>query len=195
MSQQLISKPQQAGATINYINGWNCPEIDIKEHPEILMAIIATCEYAQANMFKNLRRNVTVNVKFKAIDKDPETGESPVGVCHSPIQMVEIKRPIHVEVEVSPFQSISDIVDTIFHELTHAEQLFEGRLARVFIKQGKKPLAMWQGRAYSQEFVDYVDYPWEIEARENAARLHKELHELNSSEVPNDRLAASFVPA
>lgn len=72
---------------------------------------------------------------------------------------------------VSAGQSPIDIVKTIFHELWHVRQYIYDGL------ELQPNVASWKGREYAfsldQEYDDYYNLPWEVEARAMEKKLFK----------------------
>ena len=68
-------------------------------------------------------------------------------------------------------------VDTIVHELTHAEQYYTGRLKHQYSRAHESWVPVWQDEEwrYASSFKKYREQPWEVEARRVAAQLTKEI--------------------
>lgn len=67
-------------------------------------------------------------------------------------------------------QSTLKVVETIAHELIHAEQFNTGRLVR----PGGVPFSLWEGNPYNSSPRTYEEYralPWEKEAFERSPEL------------------------
>lgn len=69
---------------------------------------------------------------------------------------------ISIELEVR--QPLKSFDNTLIHELIHAEQFHENRLAHSDDQKWFK----WQGVDYSKKYDDYRKLPWEEEAYERA---------------------------
>lgn len=72
------------------------------------------------------------------------------------------------KIEIDPRYEIERIVETIAHELTHSEQYKQGRL-----KAGPRGFREWNSKLVKipQTFKDYENSPWEVEARDRAAKF------------------------
>lgn len=74
-------------------------------------------------------------------------------------------------VKVSGNQPDEEIVETVFHELTHVRQYLCGELEDV-----NPQVAYWKGHYYEGDFEntespDYWNAPWEVEARKVGKEL------------------------
>jgi hypothetical protein len=74
-------------------------------------------------------------------------------------------------VKVSGNQSEEDIVETLFHELTHVRQYALGQLEDV-----GEQVVYWLGHYYRGDFentdsLEYWNAPWEVEARQVGWKL------------------------
>lgn len=58
-------------------------------------------------------------------------------------------------------------LSTLFHEMTHVQQYAYGRLVL------EEKTALWEGGVINRSKVQYVDEPWEIEARKYETRMEK----------------------
>ena len=80
------------------------------------------------------------------------------------------------------------MIETLLHELTHEEQYFEKRLEdfnrRTATWNGDLMRVYWPG-ANSKAQQRYLDLPWEIEARERAAKHLLEVEQW-TGKIPND---------
>ena len=76
-------------------------------------------------------------------------------------------------IEIDPRYPPESVLDTIAHELVHAEQYKQGRLAW----DGGVCQSVWNGEVYKRgnTYKLYRNRPWEIEARERAAEFVKEM--------------------
>jgi len=74
-------------------------------------------------------------------------------------------------IEIDPRYGPKKILDTIAHELVHAEQYKQGRLAW----DSKKLVSLWNGKFHKRGTThqQYLDLPWEVEARERSAEFVK----------------------
>lgn len=75
-------------------------------------------------------------------------------------------------IEIDPrIKKFEDIIETIAHELTHSEQYYEKRL----IPAGKVH-SIWNNVEYRRGTThqQYLNRPWEIEARERASKFVKD---------------------
>ncbi len=149
--------------------------------------VMVTCEYAMAHMFDDIDWSCNVTISVGDVPQDPDGDGLSVGVCNSPIHLNEVQRIRNLQIIVSPFQTDEQFIDTLLHELTHAKQILDGRLASSFIKHGKT-VKLWEGRAYSTRFIDYRDWPWEVEAREEAAEHHYKMARDYSEDIPCESL-------
>ena len=74
-------------------------------------------------------------------------------------------------IEIDPRYPPESVLDTIAHELVHAEQYKQGRLT------WDHGACLWNGEVYKRgkTYKMYRNRPWEIEARERAAEFVKEM--------------------
>jgi hypothetical protein len=74
-------------------------------------------------------------------------------------------------IEIDPRYPPESVLDTIAHELVHAEQYKQGRLT------WDHGACLWNGEVYKRgsTYKLYRNRPWEIEARERAAEFVKEM--------------------
>ena len=63
-------------------------------------------------------------------------------------------------IEVSDLCTPSELPRLLAHELKHIEQRMAGRLKHI-----SRKLTVWNKVYYYPEFMSYLDFPWEIEAR------------------------------
>jgi len=72
----------------------------------------------------------------------------------------------------------SFVVETLAHEMTHAEQYFQGRLGYRWNDNVQMGLKVWQNVEYDRpkSFEEYMNLPWEIEARDRAAKFVNEYY-------------------
>lgn len=82
-----------------------------------------------------------------------------------------------IVIKLSGAQSDRDIVEVLFHELTHAVQYACDDLRDV--EEG----TLWHGKLYEGDFEDtstkeYWDAPWEVEARTAASNLISFYHQI-----------------
>lgn len=139
----------------------------------IIAATIEICDYAIKHLMSSVLKPKTIQV---LLDTPPasEDGTIPLGSCSS--HCTDSMIPGLITIIVDPTQSFEDFTDTLFHEFCHAEQQFTGRLGTSRIRNGDNPtIKMWKGRAFSTRLIDYIDWPWEIEAREVAAKLTRDI--------------------
>jgi len=71
-----------------------------------------------------------------------------------------------------------EIVETLFHELTHAVQYAEGDLLDV-----EEQVVYWRGYNYEGDYdntesMDYWDAPWEVDARYQATKYTKTYYQI-----------------
>ena len=76
-----------------------------------------------------------------------------------------------------------DVLETLFHEMTHLRQYLTGDLVDV-----KADVCEWKGKEYSGDWSEahesnseYWNAPWEVEAREKGAKLLKKWKKLTSN--------------
>lgn len=69
------------------------------------------------------------------------------------------------------------VIETIFHELVHSQQSKEGRLS--WVVQDRQWL--WNGRSYrdAKSYNEYLNQPWEVEARKVAREVVTKLYPLD----------------
>lgn len=151
--------------THNYTTQWTHPS---NANVELCAAAIDVCEYAMKHMFKNVFKSKTIQVLIDT-PVAQQDGTFPEGQCDNPCTEGVI--PGILTITVNPSHSnVEDFKDTVLHELVHAEQIFEGRLSNSRIRHGENPvIRLWNKKAFSTRVMDYIDWPWEIEAREQAA--------------------------
>lgn len=70
-------------------------------------------------------------------------------------------------IELDVRQTIKSFDDTLIHELVHAEQFYEDRLAHSDDKRWFK----WHGDYYDLKYDEHRDLPWEAEAYTRAEYL------------------------
>ena len=63
-------------------------------------------------------------------------------------------------------KSFNEMMDTIAHELVHAEQYHQGRLTNSSWMDKK-----WAGPMHTKSFKKYWNFPWEVEARARSAGI------------------------
>ena len=74
-------------------------------------------------------------------------------------------------IKISADQPEEEIVETLFHELTHAKQYLSGAL-----EDFNENVCYWKGHCYKGDFEntespDYWNAPWEVEARKVGEEL------------------------
>lgn len=78
------------------------------------------------------------------------------------------------------YRGLYDMVRTLFHEMTHVDQVHKKRLIMPYTSG--EQYAMWKyilitsykdTRDERHNYDEYVDYPWEIEAREHEVKIMK----------------------
>ena len=77
-------------------------------------------------------------------------------------------------IEIDPRRERVQILETIAHELVHSEQTKQKRLSRT----GRNRERVYHGQVYRTQVGNYTEYlnrPWEKEARERAAAFIQEL--------------------
>jgi len=84
----------------------------------------------------------------------------------------------HLVVKVSGNQPDQEIVETLFHELTHARQY-----ANCDLDDIDENACWWQGHQYRGTFEDteskdYWNAPWEVEARQVGEELRKNYYQI-----------------
>lgn len=70
-------------------------------------------------------------------------------------------------IELDVKQELKIFDNTLIHELIHAEQYHENRLALTDDSTWFK----WKGEEVSKRYQNYIDLPWEAEAYERSAEL------------------------
>lgn len=73
---------------------------------------------------------------------------------------------------IDPRRSTLEIISTVAHELVHEEQTYLGKLDTQYINS--QWYYVWDGKTYNQKaktYQDYLNFPWEIEARERQFEL------------------------
>ena len=77
------------------------------------------------------------------------------------------------KIEIDPRYSAKKVLDTIAHELVHAEQYKQGRLDW----DCKRFMSVWNGVHHKRGTThkQYLNLPWEIEARERAAQFVEDM--------------------
>ena len=81
---------------------------------------------------------------------------------------------------ISPLFTWDSLINTLAHELVHAEQYHQGRLAHVFHKK-KGWLHHWKGELNTSKGKTYNSYrnqPWEIEAFDRAPVLVRQVNKI-----------------
>jgi len=77
--------------------------------------------------------------------------------------------PCKKEARVDPRAvSVDSFVDTLAHELTHAQQYAQGRLSQ---KRGVFYWNLTEFGKYPTSYAKYLALPWEVEAREKAKEI------------------------
>ena len=81
-------------------------------------------------------------------------------------------------VHISGAQTEDEIVETLFHELTHVKQYEDGHLQDI-----DEDVVYWLGNYYRGDFQDtfsktYWNAPWEVEAREVGEELRKNYYQI-----------------
>jgi hypothetical protein len=81
-----------------------------------------------------------------------------------------------IRVEIAANNNLKMMADSFFHEMVHVRQIVTGQLS---VKDEKTTI--WQGKPYhydrtkkessSEGYQNYLDLPWEAEARKEGARL------------------------
>lgn len=84
----------------------------------------------------------------------------------------------HLVVKISGNQTEQDIVETLFHELTHVRQY-----ANVDLDDIDENTCWWKGHHYRGTFedtesTDYWNAPWEVEARSVGEELRKDYYQI-----------------
>ena len=97
------------------------------------------------------------------------------GDAHSPGLCCDLENRLLVK--LSGVQSEEEIVETLFHELTHVRQYALGHLEDV-----GEQVVFWLGHEYKGDFEDtstetYWNAPWEVEAREVAWDLVEDYYQ------------------
>lgn len=130
---------------------------------------IDVCEFAMQHCFKNVRVSKTIQVLID-VPAAREDGTVTLGFCTNVVSEGLI--PGMVTITVNPNQTHEDFVNTLLHEMIHAQQILEGRLSASRIKNGENAvITLWNKRAFSTRVMEYANYPWEIEANYEANRL------------------------
>tara|TARA_R110000824_G_C14763681_1_gene630109 strand:- start:57 stop:512 length:456 start_codon:yes stop_codon:yes gene_type:complete len=77
------------------------------------------------------------------------------------------------KIEIDPRYSAKKVLDTIAHELVHAEQYKQGRLEW----DAAHRQSIWNGELHKRGTThkQYRNRPWEIEARERAAQFVEDM--------------------
>ncbi len=84
---------------------------------------------------------------------------------------------------------MDDMINTLFHEMTHAVQIFKGDLKRSRIGKGKEGiLVLWKNRAFSRRTMQYTDWPWEIEARDVASKVMAQYREHVATAIAEEEM-------
>jgi hypothetical protein len=142
---------------------------DTEPNQDACLVALRATKFAMSTLFADMSIIRTINVELKIPEPAvPDTEEDldlkRIGHCES--MYIENKKS-ELNVVCSPVEPTLIFLDCIFHELQHAKQAFENKLLYSFIP-GKKPLALWNGKAFSTRYIKYEDWPWEIEARKVA---------------------------
>lgn len=145
-------------------------------NPNVDMCALAIdlCSYAERHMFKEVYgKNKTVQVLIDVPSASLD-GDVPMGTCDNPC--LEGVIPGMLTITVNPHQPLASFVDTVFHEMAHAEQIFEGRLNNSRIRCGENPtVRLWNKKAFSTRLMPYLDWPWEVEARDVATKMAEQM--------------------
>lgn len=154
-------------AKVNYTTLWTHPT---PAKIDLCSLAIEVCEFAMKNMFNHINSNKTIQVLLDLPSKIDTDGTTPLGCCTNNANEGVI--PGIVTIHVSPYQKHEEFINTLFHELTHALQIFEGRLSSSRIRHGDNPtIRLWNKRAFSTRLIAYEEWPWEVEARYEADRM------------------------
>lgn len=148
---------------------------DTEPDQEVCLVALRATKFAREFMFNDMQlvRSITIDLDVPpplVPDTEDDLCRERIGTCE-PMNNEYKKTSLHIV--CSPLQKPLVFIDCLFHELQHAKQAFENRLLHSTIP-GKKPLSLWQGKAFSTRLIEYEDWPWEIEARKVADEmLHK----------------------
>lgn len=93
------------------------------------------------------------NDVFVYFDFSDDVEKGFAGFCHA----LDCDEGEYV-VEINRRLGLKNVTRTIFHELTHVKQQYDGRLEQ------EGPQSKWYGREFE---VAYIERPWEIEAYES----------------------------
>lgn len=71
------------------------------------------------------------------------------------------------------------MMETIFHELVHAEQYHTGKLTRKLCERRRQYVSVWDGQEFDhvnfrKSYDKYRSLPWEVEAFSRETKLYKE---------------------
>jgi hypothetical protein len=100
-----------------------------------------------------------IKMQIAFVDDIPNHKAEVTGLCR--IFPSKIKNNEHqYTVFIKEQEFVVDVLDTIFHELRHVQQYVEGVLSHD---------ELWKGQDY--EHLPYIDLPYEIDARETAAKM------------------------
>lgn len=85
--------------------------------------------------------------------------------------------PFRINIFIWPGTTLESCMKTVFHELTHLEQLQQGRLQKPFAYSDS---LIWEGKNFkhlSPEFgnttLEYMSTPWEMEADTKSERIYR----------------------
>ena len=77
-------------------------------------------------------------------------------------------------------QGMWKFVDSMIHELTHAQQYFTGKLEHKYSRVYESWIPVWEDKEwgkYATSHKKYLAQPWEVEARATASKLSREIRE------------------
>lgn len=111
--------------------------------------------FANQLMSNKLIKNLRINLKFRAMDKDHPGGE-----CTWVDTNV---RPREFDIEVANNFGRRSQLLSIAHEMVHVKQFAIGELMD-YTSSKYSNHSKWRNVAYNYVKIDYYDHPWEIEA-------------------------------
>lgn len=105
--------------------------------------------------------------------KNVEEFERQNGIC---LKIKDDIIIIGIKIHNRPFH---EILVTLMHEIAHAKDFISGKL-----DHGETPeIVIFDGIVYDKTTIDYLDMPWEIEARKQEVILIEEFLEKSSRKV------------
>ena len=83
-----------------------------------------------------------------------------------------------VQLDTRKGRDFFSIIDTLMHEMVHAEQYHTGKMESKICKKQRKWVRLWDGAVWSKKGTTYSCYrklPWEVEAFARSAGLAEQV--------------------